>query len=91
MLCMAAGSDRWQTIAEAFRKITPSKYSNVPIKPGDRVRVMAPVGHGYGDPELRERADVIEDVREGFVTAAGARDAYGVETTAQEAPLRRAS
>lgn len=92
-LFQAAGSDRWQTIAEAFGKISPSKYSNVAIKPGDRVRVMAPGGGGYGDPALRERADLLEDLREGFVTPAGAREGYGVDDAAPDAarPLRRAS
>lgn len=92
-LFQAAGSDRWQTIAEAFGKISPSKYSNVSIKPGDRVRVMAPGGGGYGDPALRERADLNEDLREGFVTPAGAREGYGFDEAAPAAasPLRRAS
>jgi N-methylhydantoinase B/oxoprolinase/acetone carboxylase alpha subunit len=84
-LFMAAGSDRWQTIAEAFGKISPSKYSNVPVKPGDRVRVMAPGGGGYGDPGLRPRAGVIEDLREGFVTVKGAREGYGFVEAAASA------
>ncbi len=77
-LFKAAGSDRWQTVAEAFGKVSPSKYSNMPLKPGDRVRVMAPGGGGYGAPALRPPAEVQEDLREGYVTPAGARAGYGV-------------
>jgi N-methylhydantoinase B/oxoprolinase/acetone carboxylase alpha subunit len=86
---MAAGSDRWQTIAEAFGKLSPSKYSNIQIKPGDRVRLLAPGGGGYGPPAARDRAAVIEDVRQGFISVAEAREKYGYDPAWEAAPLRR--
>ena len=63
-------------MVEAFGKISPSKYSNVPVKPGDRVRVQAPGGGGYGDPSERERDSVIEDVREGYISLEHAKTLY---------------
>jgi N-methylhydantoinase B len=40
-----------------------SKAQDIPLNPGDRVRVMTPGGGGYGDPMTREAAAVAEDVR----------------------------
>ena len=67
------------TIAEAFGKISPSKPSNVPIKPGERVRVQAPGGGGYGDPKKRDPRAVVEDVLEGYITRERAAADYGFE------------
>jgi N-methylhydantoinase B/oxoprolinase/acetone carboxylase alpha subunit len=75
----AAGTNEWKTMVEAFGKISPSKYSNVPIKPGDRVCVQAPGGGGFGDPRERDRELVIEDIREGYVTLEQAKAQYGFD------------
>ncbi len=42
-----------------------SKAQDIPLRPGDRVRVRTPGGGGYGDPALRNPALVDEDVRLG--------------------------
>ena len=42
-----------------------SKAQDIPLKPGDRVRVRTPGGGGYGDPALRDPTLVDEDVRLG--------------------------
>lgn len=73
------GSDEWLTISQAFNKVSPSKYCNVPIRPGDTVRVMAPGGGGYGNPKQRERVRVVEDVLEGFVSRETAARDYGFD------------
>jgi N-methylhydantoinase B/oxoprolinase/acetone carboxylase alpha subunit len=78
-LYLPRNGERWQTIAEAFGKISPSKYSNVPILPGERVIVAAPGGGGYGDPAKRDPRAVVEDVREGYVTVKAAKRDYGFE------------
>ena len=46
--------------------------------PGDVIRLEGPGGGGYGHPFDRPVEAVLEDVRCGFVTAAGARRDYGV-------------
>jgi N-methylhydantoinase B/oxoprolinase/acetone carboxylase alpha subunit len=78
-LYQAADGGAWRTIAEAFGKISPSKYSNVPITPGERVRVQAPGGGGYGDPKKRDPRAVVEDVLEGYITRERAAADYGFE------------
>ena len=50
-----------------------SKAQDIPLQPGDRVRVRTPGGGGYGDPALRDPAAVDEDVRLGRYTAGQAR------------------
>jgi len=50
-----------------------SKAQDIPLRPGDRVRVRTPGGGGYGDPARRDPAAVDEDVRLGRYTAAQAR------------------
>ena len=50
-----------------------SKAQDIPLKPGDRVRVRTPGGGGYGDPARRDPAKVAEDVRLGRYPADAAR------------------
>jgi len=73
------GSKEWLTVAQAFNKASPSKYCNVTIRPGDTVRVMAPGGGGYGLPSNRDRARVVEDVLEGYISREAAAELYGFQ------------
>ena len=77
------GSDAWMTISQAFNKPSPSKFANVPIRPGDRIRITSPAGGGWGPPEERDRSRVAEDVREGYVSAEMAAALYGYAVAAE--------
>lgn len=50
----------------------------VPCDPGDVILIQGPGAGGYGDPLARPTEEVIADVRRGFVSAARAREDYGV-------------
>lgn len=50
-----------------------SKAQDIPLAPGDRVRVRTPGGGGFGDPAQRDPAAVDDDVRLGRYTAEDAR------------------
>ena len=76
-LYMRSGSEDWKTAVEAFGKVSPSKYSNIEMKPGDRVRVLAPGGGGFGNPAERSPQAVDNDIAEGFISAKEAEDKYG--------------
>lgn len=54
-----------------------SKAQDIPLAPGDRVRVRTPGGGGYGDPARRDPALVAEDVRLGRYSATEARALFG--------------
>jgi N-methylhydantoinase B len=71
------GSDAWLTISQAFNKPSPSKFANVPVHPGDRLKIVGPAGGGWGPPKERDRALLAEDLREGRVPIEQAREVYG--------------
>ncbi len=71
--------DDWRPVTEAFGKVSSSKYSNITLKPGDRVRLSVSGGGGYGRPQDRARESIEEDLREGYITPEGAKRDYGVE------------
>jgi N-methylhydantoinase B len=54
-----------------------SKAYNVPLQPGDIVRIDTPGAGGYGPPSARSRELVLWDLLEGKITAAVAAE-YGV-------------
>jgi N-methylhydantoinase B/oxoprolinase/acetone carboxylase alpha subunit len=74
-----AGSDQWLTITQAFNKVSPSKFANVPIRPGDRIKITSPAGGGWGPPENRDPALVKEDLLDGFITPEQARTVYAAK------------
>ena len=68
-------------VYQGDREIVPehlSKAQDIPLKPGDRVRVGTPGGGGYGDPRERDPASVAEDVRLGRYTVEQATSLFGV-------------
>jgi N-methylhydantoinase B/oxoprolinase/acetone carboxylase alpha subunit len=77
ILIEQGGSGRWRTFSEAFSKVSPSKFSNAKVLPGERVRLTTPGGGGIGQPSEREPALIEEDLREGWITPEGARRDYG--------------
>ncbi len=76
LLFQRESSDEWLTITQAFNKVSPSKFANVPIHPGDRIRIASPAGGGWGPPAERDPARLAEDLREGYVSAAQASALY---------------
>jgi N-methylhydantoinase B len=79
-LVQHAGSQEWLTVAQAFNKRSSSKYSNITLRPGDRIHLIAPGGGGWGDPRERDRAMVQEDLAEGYISARSAEEDYGLKT-----------
>jgi N-methylhydantoinase B len=55
----------------------PSKLSGMALKKGDVVRLETSGGGGFGDPSTRPRDAVARDLRDGYVSAAAAKEAYG--------------
>jgi N-methylhydantoinase B len=51
---------------------------NVELHAGDILRVMTAGGGGWGNPAARDPLQVLQDVKDGFVSLDSARDEYGV-------------
>ena len=77
-LIQKAGSADWLTVKELYGKVSSSKFANARFEPGDRIKLTTPGGGGYGEPGERDREAVREDVREGYVSEAAARELYGL-------------
>jgi N-methylhydantoinase B len=71
------GSNEWKTVKELYGKVSSSKFANITFEPGDRIKLTAPGGGGYGKPAERAPAAVAEDVAEGYVSPEAARQIYG--------------
>jgi N-methylhydantoinase B len=72
------GEREWRTFVEEFGTVSPSKFSGITLREGDRVRITMPGGGGYGDPSARAPELVRRDVAEGFVSPDAAVAAYGM-------------
>jgi len=59
-------------------KRMPSRFGDHRLHVGDRVRVERPGGGGLGNPLQRPVDKVLDDVRQGYVSPARARDDYRV-------------
>ena len=73
-----AGEESWSTFSEKFGTMSPSKFSNILLRRGDQVRIVAPGGGGWGDPLARSADRVVADVAEGLVTPEAALRDYGL-------------
>jgi N-methylhydantoinase B len=60
-------------------KYLASRFGDQPLHKNDVVRVERPGGGGLGDPLTRPVDNVLEDVRQGYVSVERARIDYGVE------------
>lgn len=56
----------------------PARYGGHVLHRGDTVRVETSGGGGYGEPRRRDRAAVLADVRNGYVSKESAERDYGV-------------
>lgn len=69
--------NEWRDFCADSGKRSPSKFANVVIKDGDRVRIRTPGGGGYGPVGQRDPALVDQDLAEGWITPLGAVFDYG--------------
>lgn len=74
------GTPSWNIVnpGPGQRLLPVCPMESLVMKRGDVYFHVQPGGGGYGNPLEREPASVLEDVRDGLVTEAYARDVYGV-------------
>jgi N-methylhydantoinase B/oxoprolinase/acetone carboxylase alpha subunit len=73
------GDDEFRTFSEVYGTVSPSKFTNIRLEPGDEVLIESPGGGGFGAAGERPPDLVRRDVDEGFVSASSAREHYGWE------------
>ena len=61
--------------------------SNIPLAPGDVVRMETASAAGVGDPKTRSRERVADDLRNGYISVETALDVYGMSTAEVEAAV----
>lgn len=71
-------SDGWKTVSELYGKASSSKFCNVPLKPGDRIKITSPAGGGWGPASERDRQQVLDDVADGWISREQAQAVYGL-------------
>jgi N-methylhydantoinase B len=59
-------------------KQLPTRYADYPLQTGDVFRLVSPGGGGWGDAMKRDPEAVLDDVREGYVSAEAAAERYHV-------------
>jgi N-methylhydantoinase B/oxoprolinase/acetone carboxylase alpha subunit len=74
---MAADTSEWLTMTQAFNKPSTSKWSNITVHEGDRIRIRTAGGGGFGEPAERNRAAIENDLAEGYVSPDRADKDYG--------------
>jgi N-methylhydantoinase B len=85
---VAGGQEGTTSFFEVVRtngeQIRGGRVTNLPLAPGDLVRVTTGNGGGWGDARERERALVWDDLADGYVTEETAWEVYGLEVGAKE-------
>jgi N-methylhydantoinase B/oxoprolinase/acetone carboxylase alpha subunit len=72
----AAAASALYLIRGGQREALPSKVTNVMLKKGDVVRLETSGGGGFGQPSMRTRDRIKQDVQLGYVSAEAAVSAY---------------
>ncbi len=67
---------------ESGRELESKGRQSVPY--GDRLILELPGGGGYGDPRDRDQQAIVDDVRDGLITAEDAKSDYGIDVDVSE-------
>jgi N-methylhydantoinase B len=78
ILVKKRGDTTFRTFKEVYGTISPAKFVNCVVSPGDQILLQAPGGGGYGDPLQRPAESVIRDIDQGFISVDAGRSLYGV-------------
>src|SRR5262249_7982331 len=77
LLVKKKGEPDFTTFDKAFGTVSATKFTRIVLKEGDEVIIESPGGGGYGSLADRPLDEVENDVRQGYVSAAGAKKDYG--------------
>jgi 5-oxoprolinase (ATP-hydrolysing)/N-methylhydantoinase B len=78
ILVKKRGDPTFRTFKEVYHTISPAKFVNCVVSPGDQILLQAPGGGGYGHPYKRPVELVVRDVNQRFISPEAGRVLYGV-------------
>ena len=78
ILVKKRGDDRFRTFSEVYGTVSPGKFVNCVVGPGDQLLLQSPGGGGYGEVTARDAEQVLEDVEQGFISEQAASEVYKV-------------
>lgn len=71
------GSQQWADARAVYGKVSMSKFANITMCKGDRVRITMSGGGGWGKPDRRSLNKIESDILDGYISAAAAAGDYG--------------
>jgi N-methylhydantoinase B len=74
---------------EDGREVVLGKCARYRLRRGEVARLVTGTGGGWGDPHERPVEEVVEDVKDGYVTADQAASAYGVNVDPETVEVLR--
>lgn len=78
ILIKKRGDTTFRTFKEVYQTVSPAKFVNCVVCPGDQILLQAPGGGGYGDPLTRPPELVVRDIDQEFISVEAGRSLYGV-------------
>ncbi len=85
---IAGGRDGSRNRLELLRRdgemLELASAANLELGQGDIVRIVTANGGGFGDPQLRPDAEIISDLRDGYIGPEEAVNDYGLEIRATD-------
>ena len=75
-----AGEAEFRSFDTVFGFGSPTKFTNAVLGRGDVLRYRTAGGGGYGPPSERDTADVLDDLKEGYISPDAAAEVYGLDT-----------
>lgn len=78
ILVKKKGDQEFRTFSEVYGTVCASKFVNCVVQSGDQVLIQSPGGGGFGDITSRDTEQVLQDVKQGFVSERAAREVYKV-------------
>jgi N-methylhydantoinase B/oxoprolinase/acetone carboxylase alpha subunit len=77
LLVKKKGESDFTTFDKAFGTKSATKFTRIVLKEGDEVIIESPGGGGFGAASERSTEEIENDVRQGYISAAAAREHYG--------------
>lgn len=77
---LAGSRNRLELLRRDGKVLELASAANLKLDQGDIVRIVTANGGGFGDPQLRPSAEIVSDLRDGYIRPEEAANDYGLKT-----------